>query len=216
MRPTFRTLSTALLTMSIAFVKPAAAQGGGVETLTPMLRQGGYVIVLRHGATDQSQSDRYPLDLSDMTGQRQLSEQGRASARDIGKALVKIGIPIGKVYTSQLNRAAETGRLISAKDVTPLAELNDSSAGSASAMAGQAGGGSARHGEALRRMANTAPAAGTNTLIVTHKTNVADAFGKTLTDLAEGEAAIFKPSAKDALLVARIKADAWDTATEKK
>ena len=177
-----------------------------------MLEHGGYVIVLRHGATDPKQSDAYPLDPSDMTRQRQLSEQGRASARAIGAALAKDGIPIGHVYTSQLNRAVETGRLVGARSVTTLADLNDSSGGSMSAMAGQAGGGSARHGDALRHMANTTPAAGTNTLIVTHKTNVADAFGKPLADIGEGEAAVFEPHGRDATLVGRIKPDEWASA----
>ena len=49
--------------------------------------------------------------------------------------------------------------------------------GSTSAMSGSAGGGSSRHGEALRKMATAATASGTNTLIVTHKTNITDAFG---------------------------------------
>jgi broad specificity phosphatase PhoE len=199
-----------------AFMGSALAQAGDAARLVPMLKQGGYVIVLRHGATDPSQKDVYPLSLADMTKQRQLSEQGRTAARAIGAAFAKNAIPIGQVYTSQLNRAVETGRLVGARDVTPVANLNDSSAGSASAMAGQSGGGSARHGDALRRMANTKPAAGTNTLIVTHKTNVADAFGKPLADIAEGEAAVFKPDGNEPTLVGRVKSDGWgSTATGK-
>ena len=194
-----------------ALCSSAAAQGQGdkAQAILPMLKQGGYVIVLRHGATDASQSDVYPLNETDMSKQRQLSGPGREAARQIGAALSRAGIPIGQVYTSRLNRAVETGRLISGKDVTRTADLNDSSAGSASAMAGQSGGGSARHGEALRRMAATPPAAGTNTLVVTHKTNVADAFGKDLADIAEGEAVVFKPEGGQGTVVARVKADAW-------
>jgi hypothetical protein len=177
---------TVLAMAGASFMGSALAQASEATRLVPMLKQGGYVIVLRHGATDPSQKDVYPLSLTDMTKQRQLSEPGRAAARGIGAAFAKNAIPVGRVYASQLNRAVETGRLVGAKDVTPVADLNDSSAGSASAMAGQSGGGSARHGDALRRMANTKPAAGTNTLIVTHKTNVADAFGQPLADIAEG------------------------------
>src|SRR6266576_3386038 len=40
------------------------------------LKQGGYVVVFRHVATDDSQKDIYPFDFDDMKAQRQLSEKG--------------------------------------------------------------------------------------------------------------------------------------------
>ena len=55
----------------------AFADDARLDTLLPSLQQGGYVIVLRHGATDPQQQDVYPLSYEDMTGQRQLSEQGK-------------------------------------------------------------------------------------------------------------------------------------------
>ena len=39
----------------------------------------------------------------------------------------------------------------------------------------------------------SAPDSGTNTLIVTHKPNIRDAFGKDWFEIKEGEASIFKP-----------------------
>ena len=67
--------------------------------LISALKQGGYVIVFRHGATDDSQRDIYPFKFDDMKAQRQLSEQGRDMARQIGAAFRKLGIPIGEIYT---------------------------------------------------------------------------------------------------------------------
>ncbi len=47
-----------------------------------------------------------------MSAQRQLSEKGRETARQIGEAFTALGIPVGVVYSSRLNRAVETARLI--------------------------------------------------------------------------------------------------------
>jgi hypothetical protein len=73
----------------------ALADNGKLDALLPSLQQGGYVIVVRHGATDAQYEDVYPLNYDDMTKQRQLSEQGREVARQTGYALRSLGIPIG-------------------------------------------------------------------------------------------------------------------------
>jgi phosphohistidine phosphatase SixA len=177
--------------------------------LVSTLKQGGHVIVFRHGATDDSQKDIYPFEFDDMKAQRQLSEKGRDMARQIGTAIKKLGIPIGEIYTSRLNRAIETGKLLSDKDVKPVDALTDSGAGSASAMANP-GGGNAKAGLALRELVNAAPKAGTNTLMVTHKTNIADAFGKEAGDVQEGEAFVYRSSGSAAAaFVTRVKPAFW-------
>src|SRR3954465_14431199 len=73
------------------------------------LKGGGYVLVMRHGATHQDQADTDPLNLANVTKQRQLNDAGRAKAREIGAAMKKLGIPVGQVTTSQYFRAIETG-----------------------------------------------------------------------------------------------------------
>ena len=158
-----------------------------------LLKQGGYVVVFRHGATDESQKDIYPFRFEDMKAQRQLNEKGRETARTIGVSLKELGILIGEVYTSRLNRAVETGKLIGAGDVVPKDELTDSSAGSASSMANPEGN-NEKLGRSLRELGASKATATTNVLIVTHKTNVTDAFGKTYADIQEGEALIFRPT----------------------
>ena len=188
----------------------ASADEGSLSLLLPSLQQGGYVLVLRHGATDARQSDVYPLNYKDMTKQRQLSEQGRDVARQMGSALVALGIPIGSVITSRLNRAVETGRLVAARDVKSMEELNDSTQGSASAMAGSAVTGKQRYATALRQLVVTRPEFHTNTLIVTHKTNIQDAFGKEWADIKEGECLLFRPGdSANPMPVARIEATEW-------
>ena len=145
-----------------------------------------------------------------MSKQRQLSDKGRQVAREIGDAIKALGIPVGDIYTSRLNRAIETGKLMSGKDETPVKELTDSGAGSAAAMGRPGGGGNAELGRALRQLANTAPKAGTNTVLITHKTNIGDAFGKDWDNVQESEASVFKPGAAgEPVLVARVKAAEW-------
>jgi phosphohistidine phosphatase SixA len=205
MRPCiFLARLVAVLILSIPTAKAAE-----LTRLLPDIKQGGYVLVVRHVATDDSQKDVYPFAFDDMKKQRQLSEEGRKVAREMGSAMKALGVRLGEVYTSKLNRAIETGTLISGTGGTAVNELTDSSAGSTSAMANPSGSNS-KVGVAIRTLANKTPAPGTNNLLVTHKTNIADAFGKNFSDVREGEALLYKPDPSGTpKFVGRIKADEW-------
>ena len=201
----------ASITVCLLVMLTASAPGraADLDALLVGLKDGGYVVVFRHGATDDSQKDVYPFKFDDMTAQRQLSDKGRDAARDLGQALKKLGVPIGEVYTSRLNRAVETGKLIGGKDVAPVEALTDSGAGSSSAMANPDGK-NAKAGRAVRDLVNAPPKPGLNNLAVTHKTNVTDAFGKEFSDIREGEALVYKTSASGpAAFVARVQAGEW-------
>jgi phosphohistidine phosphatase SixA len=207
-----------LFSVALAFlwVVGAHAQQADLKSLVPQLKSGGYVIVLRHGATDAAQQDVVPFDFKDMTKQRQLNQAGRDQATAIGVAMKSLGIPIGQVYTSQLNRAVETGKLLASKDVIPTAYLTDSGAGSAAAMAAGVGGNQPAGAE-LKKLMGTMPAAGVNTLVVTHKTNVGDAFGTAWSDIGEGEATIVKPAANGTFtIIGRIPAAQWSAVANAK
>ena len=86
-------LTTGVLTASL----PALAQQDWVTAL----RSGGYVLVMRHGATHQDQADTDPLNLANVTKQRQLNDAGRAKAKEIGAAMKKLGIPVEKISLVQ-------------------------------------------------------------------------------------------------------------------
>jgi hypothetical protein len=67
-----------------------------------------------------------------------------------------------------------------------------------------------RRAEALRKMAATPPDDGKNTLVVTHKPNILDAFGKDWFEVKEGEASIFRPNgAGKAVSIGRVQAIEW-------
>lgn len=187
----------------------ANAQQADLKALVAQLQRGGHVIVLRHGATNRDQADTDPLNPDNVARQRLLSVQGREVARELGAALRKLGVPLGPVYTSTFNRAVETGKLVSGRDdVVTLADVTE--------------GGlvvtpieNDRRAEALRRLAGTPPPAGTNVLIVSHKPNIIDAFGKDWFEVREGEASVFRPDgAGKAVVVGRVQAVDWIRAAE--
>ena len=184
------------------------AQTVDVKALAEMMKQGGYVIVFRHGATNRDQADTDPLNHDNLSKQRLLSESGRELAKQVGESLKALHVPLGKVYTSKFNRAVETGRLLAGGEVTSTLDLTE--------------GGlvvtpieNDRRAEALRKMAATPPENGKNTLLVTHKPNIIDAFGKDWFEVKEGEASIFRPnSSGKAVLIARVQAIEWVKATK--
>ena len=166
------------------------------------LRQGGYVIVFRHGATHQDQADTDPLNLKNVAQQRQLNDAGRAKAKEIGEAFRKLKIPVGQIQSSAFNRAVETGTLMGLGEVTATADVAE--------------GGlvvtpieNNRRAQALRKLAATVPPAGTNIVVVTHKPNILDAFGKDWFDVREGEASVFQPGGGGYKLIVRVQPDEW-------
>jgi phosphohistidine phosphatase SixA len=183
---------------------PAAGQTASTQPeWVKELRGGGYVIVLRHGATHADQADTDPLHPENVAAQRQLNDQGRAAARSMGAALRKLSIPVAQVHSSLFNRAVETGRLLEVGEVKPSVDYAEGGL-VVSPIENN------RRAEALRRLASTPPPAGSNIVVVTHKPNILDAFGKDFFDVREGEALVFRPEAGGAYKpVVRIKADEW-------
>lgn len=181
----------------------AYAQTVDMKTLVGELRQGGYVIVFRHGATNRDQADTDPLHPDNIAQQRLLSDKGKEVAKQVGEAFKTLGIPLGQVYTSKFNRAVETGKLVSGGDVMSTLDITEGGLVVTPVE-------NDRRAEALKKLAGTMPEAGKNALIVTHKPNILDAFGKDWFEVKEGEASIFKPdSAGKAVLVARVQAVDW-------
>jgi broad specificity phosphatase PhoE len=197
----------AALTLTCGFLAnlPAFAQGTSTiedKTLATALRGGGFVIVVRHGATFPDQADTDPFHLDNVAAQRNLNDKGMALAKAFGESLRLVGIPVGHVYTSKFNRAYETAVLAGFKNIEKTADLTE---GGLVVSPNE----NNRRAEALRKMLAVVPDPGTNTVLITHKPNIIDALGKDWFDVKEGEAAIFRAENGRYTLVARVQMTDW-------
>jgi phosphohistidine phosphatase SixA len=202
--PTMPSTRFAVAVLAVAFSLLAASERSAPAQADWInaLRQGGYVIVFRHGATHQDQADTDPLNPSNVAQQRQLNDAGRAKAKEIGEAFRKLKIPVGQVHTSVFNRAVENGKLMNLGEVTSSPDITE---GGLIVMPIE----NNRRAQALRQLAGTVPPAGTNTVVITHKPNILDAFGKDWFDVREGEASVFQPGGGGYKLIVRVQPDEW-------
>lgn len=200
-----RTSTLLLSIVTFALAIPALAQSRPSDgDLAQALRSGGHVIVFRHGATHADQADTDPLNTDNIAKQRQLNAKGEAAAKALGEAFKQIGVPVSKAITSQFNRAYQTAKLAGFDNVEKSIDITE--------------GGlvvtpieNNRRAAAFRKLAGTVPPPGTNVVIVSHKPNTIDAFGKDWFEVKEGEATIFKPDGAGYKVVARVQMGEWPT-----
>lgn len=187
---------------TIVVSQPATPSQG----LLDKLRLGGYVIVLRHGMTTSEVVGKDPMSNPNWRSivERQLNEEGRAQAMEIGKALRDLGIPVSAVMTSPAQRAVDTARLLGFGKVSSNPDLAE--AGPAVSPDENN-----RRADVLRELVGFHKAADGNLVIVTHKPNLVAAFGSEWSGVREGEASVFEPDFTGAgyRLVARVPADQW-------
>jgi broad specificity phosphatase PhoE len=196
-------LAVLLVTSVFLIATPGLAQQRASDTeIADALRAGGNVIVFRHGATFSDQADTDPLNPDNIAKQRQLNAKGEEAAKTLGEAFKKIGVPVGKAITSQFNRAYQTAKLAGFDNVEKTADVTE---GGLVVTPNE----NNRRADAFRKLASAVPAAGTNVVIVSHKPNIIDAFGKDWFEIKEGEATIFKPDGTSYKVVARVQMDEW-------
>jgi virginiamycin B lyase len=178
----------------------SAVAGAAGPGLVNQLERGGLVVVVRHAVTHQSKQDEDPVDVADCATQRNLSAEGRAQARSIGRAFRKLRLPIGTVLTSRFCRTRETALLAFGRGKVEPALLNTINATHDAAWSAQI--------HAVRRLIGTPPRAGTLTVLVTHGVVVTDS---TSLSLDEGEALVFRPLGNSRYrLVGRIGPNEWN------
>jgi phosphohistidine phosphatase SixA len=196
-------LAVLLFTSVLLIATPGLAQQRASDTeIADALRAGGNVIVFRHGATFADQADTDPLNPDNIAKQRQLNGKGEDAAKALGEAFKKIGVPVGKAITSQFNRAYQTAKLAGFDNVEKTADVTE---GGLVVSPNE----NNRRADAFRKLATMVPGAGTNVVIISHKPNIIDAFGKDWFEIKEGEATIFKPDGTSYKVVARVQMDEW-------
>lgn len=86
------------------------------ETLWTLLKGGGQVVLIRHALTTPGVGDPDGFKLDDCKTQRNLSDEGRAHARQLGQAWRERGVPVGELQSSPWCRCIETARLAFGRD----------------------------------------------------------------------------------------------------
>lgn len=196
-------LCVLLTGLAVALSIPAFAQSRPSDVeLAQALRAGGHVIVIRHGATHKDQADTDPFNLDNIAKQRQLNAKGEDAAKAFGASFKQIGVPVSKAITSQFNRAYQTAKLAGFDNVEKSADVTE---GGLVVTPNE----NDRRAAAFRKLASTVPPPSSNVIIVTHKPNTIDAFGKDWFEVKEGEATIFKPDGSAYKVIARVQMDEW-------
>jgi phosphohistidine phosphatase SixA len=173
------------------------------------LKQGGFVIVIRHGRTNESAEfprDKSPTDLASCSGQTMLTEVGQQQARAIGAAFRNAAIPVGKVLASGLCRAVETARLAFGRVEPSDALLIESFVPVADVPVPPPW---PERVELMKALVATAPEAGANTVLITHFPNIKAALG---IQINFGDAAIVKPDGNGGVaVVGKISSREWSS-----
>lgn len=159
-------------------VKPATA------AIIRQLREGGYVLYMRHGNTDTSRPDQLPaVDLNDCSTQRPLTAAGRRVVANVGKEVRKRKIPVGEIFSSPMCRAKESALAAFGPKYTVnnllMYTSNMSNEEKAPAL------------EMTRELISKPVAGKTNRVLVAHAPNLMDIFG--YFPKPEGVVVIFKP-----------------------
>jgi phosphohistidine phosphatase SixA len=164
---------------------PTAGDGA----LADALKRGGVVLVMRHAETENT-TDRVEV-IGDCTTQRNLSQEGREQARQIGRDIKALGVPVDEVLTSPLCRTKDTADLAFGDSTTRRFLL---SAGEEATPADE---------RRIRKLDATAsPPAGSATVLVTHSGNIGGAYDLSV---LEGEIVVVR----DGKVLGTVKPEEW-------
>jgi len=178
-----------------------------VQVLTPailkQLREGGFVIYMRHGNTDTSRPDQINMDLNDCATQRVLSDEGKRVVKNIGTIFRKEKIPVGEIFTSPLCRTKETALIAFGKEATVnnrlryTANMDDKEKLQAL--------------DTLRELVSSPVQGKTNRVIVAHSQNMMALIG--YLPSPEGTAVIFMPLGNNQFkYIASVQPNQWKSA----
>ena len=176
-----------------ALPDPAYALVG--TPLADALRKGGYVLYFRHTATDFSQPDMAMTTYEDCKSQRNLSDEGRKQAREIGANFREMKIPVGEVLASPYCRTMEVARLAFDKAVATPAVRGGPAAAEGDRYAG------------LKTLLSKPVEGAVNRVISGHGNPFRAIAGAP--HLSEGEMVVIKPLGDKYAIVARVPYSAW-------
>lgn len=160
--------------------------------LVRALRAGGLVIYFRHTATDFSKHDQAMRDYEDCSNQRPLSDKGREDAKAIGRRIAALKLPLGITRASPMCRTMEHAQLMlgQATATSTMRELTGP-------------------GEylGLKHLLSARVPPRINRWMVGHGTPFRAVAGPP--HLAEGEAAVLRPTGDGWVVLARLGVADW-------
>lgn len=192
----------ALALLGVAAAQDRAHLAG--EALVDALRAGGYNLYFRHAATDWATGDHVAgagdWVSCDSKKMRQLTWAGRETARRVGEAIRRLGIPVGRVLASPYCRTVETARAMALGPVETTPDIINM-------RVAEFFGGESAVATRTRRRLSLPPEDGTNTVLVAHGNVIRTATGEYP---GEGEAIVFAVDGNGGFSVrARVSPDEW-------
>jgi phosphohistidine phosphatase SixA len=185
-----------LLTGLLFIATGAAAQDGSTSAAIEAARNGGITIVCRHAITDPSHNEREPVDYRNPATQRRLSAEGERQSEAMGHALQALGIPIGEVVASPMQRARRMAELMFGRvSIDSIWHTNGSKYGGPPL-------------EQRRRVLST-PVSGGNRIIISHIGTIASVLPSVEGDLREGDCVVVRPREASFELVGIVPWRAW-------
>jgi phosphohistidine phosphatase SixA len=178
----------------------AMAQGSSTDEVLAALRNGGYIIFMRHA----NAPGELPTSATAAPGndglERQLDEKGRNDARNFGDAIRRLGVPVSSIEVSPTFRTRQTAALAGFTAVTIQDFLLEES------MVGV----TPARLQALKAELARRPASG-NRLFISHSGNIMASFPELDPTIEQGEALIVDPSNPGQPLLARVPITRWQT-----
>jgi phosphohistidine phosphatase SixA len=184
--------------IALVFSSTLSAEEITTEEIIKMLQQGGYILYVRHGATDLSQADSDFSDLRNCNKQRNLSEQGIKDSRKLGEAIRKFNIQVDRVISSPYCRCVDTAIFAFNKveiDNQLRAILNENAEVTQKLIG------------SLSVKLKALPPPGSNTVLVSHTANLREVTN--IWPKPEGVVHIFKPSGDNYQHIGRITPVQW-------
>ncbi|WP_054143973.1 histidine phosphatase family protein [Bosea sp. AAP35] len=173
---------------SVAKAMPVAADSPEGAPLVERLRRGGLVLYFRHADTSGMPCDR-SFRIGDRAGQRNISEAGRRQSREIGAALLRLGIPVEKpVRAGPVYRARDTAELAFGEEAVAIDEALTADDYAGARLAAVLDGHRALFSAPVR--------AGVNRVLVGHRTPAIMVLGRIVGGPAfpEGSAIVIEPA----------------------
>jgi phosphohistidine phosphatase SixA len=167
---------------AVAPLSPEILKSEAYSALLAELRQGGFVIYLRHAVTATTPEPAVG-DLVDCSWQRNLNDVGRRQAATVGSRLKEQGIAVAALEASPFCRTRQTAELAFGREPKINVELLYHVTQTAEQVAAANARLKARLGER--------PPAGGNLVLVGHSPTMKEASA---VELPEGQAAIVKPN----------------------